>query len=395
MLKNYFLTTIRTLRQNPLYTTFSILGVALTFIFVCILFMLSDTIRGDYRLPGYADRTWLVYWLSDETQPRRNITPEFYRQYITRMKTPETVIIKNPERLVNVEIDGRSMMLNLAYVEGDYYDVCRFNFLEGRAITKVEMAENRPVAVICKSVAEEFFRNEPATGKTIELSGRNFEVVGVVDNVPLFDELSFSNVWVPLSFASGQPAFALYLTAKNKDSMSQVREELEMLLQKAGEDESNTIKLKTIRIFGEEKFALGSYSVTILFLLILMLVPALNILSLNIAKSHDRSEETAVRKVFGACARDIFGQLFLESVLLTTVGALIGMMITPMILTALDNVLLRSVFIPVTTGTRFNLGTMTLFIIPCILVFSFLSGSIPARLTSKRNIINILKGESE
>ncbi len=394
MLKNYFLTTIRTLRQNPFYTILSLLGVAVTFVFICFIFMLSRGLRNDYRLSGYTDRTWVVQGLTNENQERKRITPEFYRQYVTKMKTPEAVIVRNPQSAFNINVNGQSVMLNIAYIEGDYFDVCRLKFLEGRAITKDEMSENRPVMVIDKYTADKCFRNESAIGKKMNALGRDFEITGVVNNTSFLEMMAgpgYSNLWVPLSFIREKnPSLSLYLTAADETSLASVRNEFDNILKEAGAAEGNILKADA-KVLSQKTGI--NYSATFTTIFIIMLIPALNILSLNIAKSHNRSEETAVRKVFGASNKVIFRQLLMETVLLTTVGAFIGAGVTPFILKTLDNILTNKMMMTMPFALQFNIGIMALFIVPCILVFSLLSGSISARIIGKRDIVTTLKGE--
>ncbi len=393
MFKNYFLTTIHTLRQNPLYTVLSVFGIALTFVFVCILFVMFQTLKGDYQLPGYANRTWAVYSLSDENHELRYITPEFYRQYIAGMKTPEAIFIRNHDCLTDLEVNGRLSMFNLAYIDGDYFNVFRFKFLEGRAITRNELDENIPVVVIDKYTANAFFQNESAVGKAITILGRDFKVVGVVDNTSILDAgMSNSNLWLPLLFYSRQGlSFSVFLTARDESTIPQIRNEFEQILQKAGLAEGTEIKIKQAEVL-TPKITVVPFS-SIIFLL--LLIPALNILSLNMSKSYGRSEEIAIRKTFGATNLTIFGQLLTETILLTTIGAFLGILLTPLLLNALDNLLLRSMMIPFFLSFDFDVLNIFLFSIPCILVFSFLSGSIPAWFIIKRNIVNTLKEETK
>ena len=70
MIKNYLLTTIRTLLQNPLYTALSVLGIALTFVFVSVLFLIVETVKGDFIPTKFTERTWHVQSISYENGTR-------------------------------------------------------------------------------------------------------------------------------------------------------------------------------------------------------------------------------------------------------------------------------------------------------------------------------------
>ena len=126
-----------------------------------------------------------------------------------------------------------------------------------------------------------------------------------------------------------------------------------------------------------------------------MLIPALNILSLNVSKSYNRAEEIAVRKAFGATLPTIFTQLFLENLLITLTGAIAGICATPFILKIIDQSLLLDTLFPTSLALRFDWFTIFMIAGPCVLLFGFLSGSIPAWIMAKRDIVHILKEENQ
>ena len=189
-----------------------------------------------------------------------------------------------------------------------------------------------------------------------------------------------------------QDKYVMSLTAKNKASVADMQAEFNRVLNEintAGDTQYSNTSTNTLT--QSSKFLeVGGITV----MLILMLIPALNILSLNISKSHDRSEEIAIRKAFGAPLRTIFGQLFLENTLLTLVGAAIGMCITPFLLNAIDQMMYGlSSLIAVGFALHFDWKSVFMIAVPCVLLFSFLSGSIPAWIIAKKDIVNVLKGE--
>ncbi|MCL2074522.1 MAG: hypothetical protein FWH18_11415, partial [Marinilabiliaceae bacterium] len=59
----------------------------------------------------------------------------------------------------------------------------------------------------------------------------------------------------------------------------------------------------------------------------------------------------------------------------------------------IDRAILKSGVIPITLSLQFDWVTVFLAAVPCVLVFSFLTGSVPALITAKRDIVNVLKGE--
>ena len=401
MLKNYFLITIRTLRQNPLYTALSVFGIALTFVFVSVLFLVFETGKGDYIPPGYAERTWQVEWLCPERGPCNRISKEQCELWISKMTTPEMIVVISNRVEETVIINGQGMFLVVLGVDDNYFDVWRHKFLRGRPINRQEIADAAPVIVIDRNTANIYYgQYEDPIGKNFEFNGNQYRVIGVVENSSMFAYNSGgmpANVMVPLETLKtyNQSADRVILfTAKNKASLAEIQAEFTRVFNETNTAEDAQYIIREKRSLGQRNEIIPGIGL-ILVCLILMLIPALNILSLNVSKSFDRSEEIAIRRAFGAPISTIFGQLFFENIMLTMAGAIVGMCLTPPLMHAFDKMVLGFGVLPVSFSMNFDWKTIILVAGPCVLVFSFLSGSIPAWITAKREIVNVLKGESQ
>ena len=403
MIKNYLLTSIRTLRQNPLYTALSVFGIALTFVFVCFIVLFVTNGKGGFVMPKYTKRTWKVQWIDQGNGQSRGISKEHYETWISKMTTPEfTVVTARTEEVIT--LDDNTFLLTIIGVSEGYFDnIYRFRYFRGRPINQQEITENIPVTVLDRSAVSLYFgKDEDPIGKIAELNGIQYRVVGVVENITMFNEameLISGNMWVPLGTAKtlnySNLNYAIWFTAKNEASVADVQAEFTRVLDETNlaEGSQYSIPAWAKKPLAEESTFLNAANLT-LAVLMMMLIPAINILSLNVSRSFERSEEIAVRKTFGAPIRTIFGQLFFENLLITLAGAIIGMCITPALLNAVDQMILNISIIPMSFSMYFDWKTILIVAVPCVLLFSFLSGSIPAYITAKREIVNVLKGES-
>ena len=201
MLKNYFLTTIRTLRQNPLYTVLSVFGVALTFVFVSVLILIFENSKEEFKPTGYAERTWQVQQKVLGNGWNYSNRYDLAETWASKMTTPEITII-TAQTMETSMVNDQSISLMVLGVSDSYFDVCRLKFLNGRPINRQEIAEGLPVIVIDRNTAYTYFgKNEDPIGKNVEMKGVRFRVVGVVENISLFTsktETVFSNMWIPI-----------------------------------------------------------------------------------------------------------------------------------------------------------------------------------------------------
>jgi putative ABC transport system permease protein len=63
-----------------------------------------------------------------------------------------------------------------------------------------------------------------------------------------------------------------------------------------------------------------------------MLLPAINLININVSRIMERASEIGVRKAFGASSWTLVGQFIVENVLLTLIGGLFGFVLSRFVL---------------------------------------------------------------
>jgi putative ABC transport system permease protein len=121
-------------------------------------------------------------------------------------------------------------------------------------------------------------------------------------------------------------------------------------------------------------------------MLLFMLLPALNLVNLNMGRILERSAEIGVRKAFGATSLQLAGQLVVENVLLCLAGGLLGLACARLVLWWLE----ASQLIPY-LEVDINLPVFGCGML-LALVFGLLSGALPAWKMSRLDPVHALKG---
>jgi putative ABC transport system permease protein len=124
----------------------------------------------------------------------------------------------------------------------------------------------------------------------------------------------------------------------------------------------------------------------VVLMLLFMLLPALNLINLNVGRIMERSSEIGVRKAFGATSRQLVAQLVLENVLLCLIGGAIGLVCSAGVLWWLEG----SGLIPY-LHVDLNLPVFGYGLL-ITLVFGVLSGLIPAWKMARLAPVHALKG---
>ncbi len=123
-----------------------------------------------------------------------------------------------------------------------------------------------------------------------------------------------------------------------------------------------------------------------MLMVLFMLLPAVNLININISRIMERAGEIGVRKAFGASSWTLVGQFVVENVLLTLIGGAIALAGSYLVLQALT----ESGLIPY---AQFHLNyRIFLYGLSLAVFFGLFSGVYPAWKMSRLHPVQALKG---
>ena len=79
------------------------------------------------------------------------------------------------------------------------------------------------------------------------------------------------------------------------------------------------------------------YMILLGLMILFMLLPALNLVNININRIVERHSEIGIRKSFGASSITLIGQFIVENIILTLMGGLIGFILTTILLAVINS----------------------------------------------------------
>ncbi|HEY0109319.1 MAG TPA: FtsX-like permease family protein [Fibrella sp.] len=127
------------------------------------------------------------------------------------------------------------------------------------------------------------------------------------------------------------------------------------------------------------------YGVIGFIMLMLMGLPAINLVNINVSRILERASEIGIRKAFGAPVRTLLWQFIVENIFITFIGGAIALVLTLLIINLINN----SGWIAHADLT-INMSVFLVSVLVC-LIFGLLSGVIPALRMSKLNIAEAMK----
>jgi putative ABC transport system permease protein len=219
---------------------------------------------------------------------------------------------------------------------------------------------------------------------------------------------AFSDVWAPLyTFPSGTwrdeliGSFAAMLLAKQPSDLPRIQREVERAAKTYVDTDPHTFKINTFwadskldmvareLLSNKERPESGAGTLLLIIgaaMLLFMLLPALNLVNLNMGRILERSAEIGVRKAYGATSLQLAGQLVVENILLCLAGGLLGLACARLVLWWLE----ASQLIPY-LDVAINLPIFGCGMV-LALVFGLLSGALPAWKMSRLDPVHALKG---
>jgi ABC-type antimicrobial peptide transport system permease subunit len=293
-----------------------------------------------------------------------------------------------------VSPSGKNTNSTVLGVTANYAYVRNVSMKDGVFISDAQNRSLARVAVLGPQVAEDLFGDEDPIGKGIRINKINFYVIGITaprggGGFVNYDDM----IYVPLLTMQKVLAGVDYLSAmaikvQDKNLISDVRDEIiYALAEKHRVDPQNpdfTI-VSQEDILGTLNQVINTFTIFLASVAgISLLVGGIGIMNMMLTAVTERTREIGLRKAIGAKERDITLQFLIESVALTFIGGIIG------ILLGAGISILISKFVGITT-------TVSLFSILLSFGVSALVGIIfgyyPAYRAAKLNPIEALRYE--
>lgn len=387
-------TVLKSLLRNKFYSTFSILGIAFTFAFIYILLIYVRNTTGNVAPGVNKDRTILLdeYLQSNEGWVEITLDVASYYHQLTDANEVATLNFQAPF----IEKSGKVYRVPIGYISSNFFSIFSFDFIEGRTFTLQEEENREPVIVMSNSFARQYFNDEHAVGKQIAIQGRMYRIVGVFKKPNFFSGFSEYNCFIPRTLNNFLPQGgveqSVYIMGSSKQSVKKISDELSRLhttLYREGifKKEAKQHVFQSM----QQEAAASHYATFSLMLALLLLVPAVNLLSLNSSKMAEQAEEVSVRRAYGASHKAIFSLLFNESLLVSFIGGVLGIALAGIFLLAVNSCISSQIDATATLGISFDGYSLGgLFIL--ILVFNLLSCAIPAWQLSRKRIAENIKG---
>lgn len=419
MHKQYVKQALQSIRENPLVSTISIAGTALSIAMIMVVVMIFQIKQANYAPETKRDRMLYVYATqvtakNNTNKNRGSMSTEVVRECFYTLTSAQAVTahanVNKP-----LSLPGKRLFNNytIKYTDPGFWNVFDFHFIAGKPFSKEEFTSGIAAAVITETLAKELFGTADAVGKTCLLDFTEYSIKGVVKSVTRAATDAYADMWVPYT---SKPAFMqinsqldnmagpfnICILAKKTSDFSKIKEELSKRTASYNASKKDNVVDFLHNPINKTEIAMGTTGwekrkitdfirETGSILLFLLLIPALNLTGVIQSGVQKRQAEIGVRKAFGATSGKILAQILWENLILTLIGMVVGSLLSFFLLMAGKSFLLT----PETQLTFEMLFKPGLFVTALLftVLLNILSAGIPAFHISKKKITSALKNE--
>ncbi len=223
--------------------------------------------------------------------------------------------------------------LSVSGVETDYFRLLDYRLAQGRLLVKEDMKRMKKVVVIGSKIPGKFFKaGVSPIGKTLNLGSTPFTVIGVLEKRGSFSDEDFDEtLFIPLTtemrvienvdFLDG----AVFQAASRGVLAKAIEDIRALLVERHGKADFTINTYQEVQ--GTASKTLRLFSVlSRIVAFVAFCVGTLGILAVMSLSIYERLLEIAIKRVVGARKIDIFLQFLAESMVLSVVGSIAGVL---------------------------------------------------------------------
>lgn len=418
------------MKRRKFYTFISLFGISMTLTILIVLAAFIDSSFAPKYPEALRNRTLYVSDVKLIDQKKQNssmnpISQYFVKTYIKTMPLPEKVSMSSNPMPTNTYLNGQKARIWIKYTDSEFWDITQFAFLEGKGFTSETIKNSDNAVIINDLTRDEYFgKGVSVVGKSLEIDDVVYRIIGVIKGCPITQIFVSSDIYLPYT-ADKSPQkigelsgpYSAIILAKSEQDLPAIKQDFLSVLSKIPLDNDKDVEKRklgkssrsssdfnpdtiiahadtyvesfTSDITGSDTDSAKSTFFTILsiFALLFMLLPALNLININISRIMERASEIGIRKAFGASASVLTVQFIVENVIITLFGGVLAIVLSLMIIAYLN----QNGVGPIKT---LNLGinwTVVFIAMILSLLFGLMSGAYPAWRMSKLAIVDALK----
>jgi putative ABC transport system permease protein len=300
---------------------------------------------------------------------------------------------------MTVVANGKAWPVGLIGVTPGFQEIRNLVILDGRYFDDADFSSVSKVCVISDHLAQIALPGGNPIGGNIHVGELSFTVIGVfTERIGTFgqSEIRTDSVLVPFSlvkyYTGNASIVTLYAQADGPENVALVTQQVAQIMKNRHrpEAEYDVENLSSI-LETSRRISVAMTIVLLLIAMLALLISGVGIMNIMLVSVTERTREIGIRKAIGARRSEILCQFLLEAILISGVGALIGIAIAVAIPFTVE-ALVR--FLPVPLGLTIPISWLSValaFIVSCAMGVLF--GYLPAKTAAQLQPVESLRYE--
>jgi len=346
---------LRALRANKLRSVLTILGIVIGVATVVALLALGKGTTASVTSSIQSNGSNLLTVSAGRQQGGRpgagggsQVASYLYYadyQLLQRSLSGVSAIAPSYQSSYLVKYGAESFNVNVTGITKDYQETNSYKVTTGRFISDGDNKAQALVAVLGSQTAEDLFGGLTPIGKTISVNGIKFEVIGVLESKGSSGFGSSDDaIFIPLetgytklfgskaTYNDKKTVNSIAVSVTNADAMDTVSAQIKFLIRRSHKLASSAELDFNVLSQADLLSTITSVTNTLTIFLgaiagISLLVGGIGIMNIMLVSVTERTKEIGLRKAVGATKNQILTQFLIETVTLSLLGGIIGILL--------------------------------------------------------------------
>jgi putative ABC transport system permease protein len=272
-----------------------------------------------------------------------------YKDYRRLAETISTIKKTVPVKLIRKEgrLRERGLELRVVGTTPQWFNLVQRTIIAGRTLSPADDEEKDPVAVLTEYGARRLLAAENTIGQTLRLGTDVFKIVGIVKSeggkaadIQIPDQQV--DAYIPIDVA--RVYFGDITVRRSSGSFEREMVELHQVIVQVDHMENVEATARAIEVMLKRFHKKKDYSISVPLALlkqaeatkrtfnivlgsiagISLLVGGIGIMNIMLASVTERTREIGIRRAIGATKKQIISQFLIETVVLSTIGGIVG-----------------------------------------------------------------------
>lgn len=406
--RDKWLEILSTMIQHPLRTLLTSVSVAVGIFILVILTGLTNGFESGVKETMSDDATNSIWVRSNRTsmeykgyRPNRRIEYELKDHDHAKDNIDKVGVTSARLMFWNTSVKWGKEVSNygLRCVHPGHQDIERTKVSTGRYITQGDLDRQAKVAVVGKDVVEGLFGDVDPIGELIQVRGVNFKVVGTFDDGA--GRWENRQIYLPITtgqalFARGSKRINMFVVGTGESTLEEsegIVDQLDNFLRSkysVHPEDRQGVRLRNVNEEGQmiENVFSGIRIFGIFLAVMTLFIAVIGVSNIMSIVVRERTREFGVRKAMGATPMSIVSLILQESIFMTLISGLVGVLMGTGILFGIASVIED----PLLQNPQVSVK-LVLIALGALVVCGALSGAIPAYRAAHLKPVDALKDE--